>query len=133
MPSAMITIVGKIKDNDSAEEKQVTISGLAQIIVMSPGSPPPRPRPQPPLGIWGGSGVGDYIDAGFPGPQPGGPIHIWGGGGIGDYIDAGFPGPQPPSGGSDKPKFEAKVGWTAETGWVVVYVPTGETVTPSDK
>jgi hypothetical protein len=69
----------------------------------------------PPLGIWGGGGVGNYPDAGFPGPQPGqpprpwGPINypdqglpgqlpplgIWGGGGVGNYPDAGFPGPQP--------------------------------------
>jgi hypothetical protein len=49
----------------------------------------------PPLGIWGGGGVGNYPDAGFPGPQPGGPIGIWGGSGVGDYIDAGLPGPQP--------------------------------------
>jgi hypothetical protein len=25
---------------------------------------------EPPLGIWGGGGVGDYIDAGFPADQP---------------------------------------------------------------
>lgn len=72
----------------------------------------------PPLGIWGGGGVGNYPDAGFPGPQPGGPVRpthpiyypgapthpiapggpppgIWGGGGVGNYPDAGFPGPQP--------------------------------------
>jgi hypothetical protein len=55
----------------------------------------------PPLGIWGGGGVGNYPDAGFPGPQPGGPIGIWGGGGVGDYIDAGLPGQQP--GGPVKP------------------------------
>src|SRR3954447_20182960 len=76
------------------------------------GSTPPS---SPPLGIWGGGGVGNYPDAGFPGPQPGqpprpwGPINypdqglpgqlpplgIWGGGGVGNYPDAGFPGPQP--------------------------------------
>jgi hypothetical protein len=60
----------------------------------------------PPLGIWGGGGVGNYPDAGFPGPQPGRPVRpthpiyypptgIWGGGGVGNYPDAGFPGPQP--------------------------------------
>lgn len=57
----------------------------------------------PPLGIWGGGGVGNYPDAGFPGPQPGGPIGIWGGGGVGDYIDAGFPGPQRPPGHVEHP------------------------------
>jgi hypothetical protein len=28
-------------------------------------------------------------------------------------------------------KLEKKVGWTPETGWVVLYVPTGDHVTPS--
>jgi hypothetical protein len=35
----------------------------------------------PPLGIWGGGGVGNYPDAGFPAPQPpypGQPPGIWG-------------------------------------------------------
>lgn len=66
---------------------------------------------QPPLGIWGGSGVGDYIDAGFPGPQPGQPPRPWGPINYPDqglpgnqpglwpirppYVDIGFPGPQP--------------------------------------
>lgn len=71
-----------------------------------PWVPPSAGGPgTPPLGIWGGGGVGNYPDAGFPGPQPGGPVYpshpiyyppgIWGGGGIGNYPDAGFPGPQP--------------------------------------
>lgn len=29
------------------------------------------------------------------------------------------------------PGYDQKVGWTEDTGWVVVYVPTGEHVTPS--
>lgn len=91
-------------------------------------SHPIAPGGQPPLGIWGGGGVGNYPDAGFPGPQPGAPgqpTHpiynppypsqgpgfptnpiapggpppgIWGGGGVGNYPDAGFPAPQPPPG-----------------------------------
>ena len=94
------------------------------------GNRPPQP-PKPPV-IWGGGGVGDYIDAGGPGPQPGGPIYIWGP--IGDYIDAGFPAPQPPlppTLGEPARPVEWKVGWTAATGWIVVGIPTGPTVTPS--
>jgi hypothetical protein len=33
----------------------------------------------------------------------------------------------------ETPGFEAKVGWTEETGWVVVFVPTGDHVVPSRK
>lgn len=89
-----------------------------------------RPPQRPPLGFWGGSGVGDYIDAGLPGPQPGGPITIWGP--IGDYIDAGFPAPQPPLPPivNDRP-VEWKVAWTPTTGWIVVGIPTGPVPTPS--
>jgi hypothetical protein len=101
--------------------------------VGGPGGPGgPGGGPPPDLGFWGGSGVGDYIDAGGPGPQPGGPITIWGP--IGDYIDAGFPPPQPPLPPviNEKPVVW-KVGWTALTGWVVVGIPQGPTVTPSKK
>lgn len=54
------------------------------IVVPPGGAYPPTPG-TPPLGIWGGGGVGNYPDAGFPGPQPGGPV----------YPDQGLPG-QPP-------------------------------------
>jgi hypothetical protein len=39
---------------------------------IEPGTPshPIVLPPSPPLTIWGGGGVGDYIDAGFPMPQP---------------------------------------------------------------
>jgi hypothetical protein len=46
----------------------------------------------PPLGIWGGGGVGNYPDAGFPGQQPGGPVRPWG---PINYPDQGLPGQQP--------------------------------------
>lgn len=64
----------------------------------------------PPLGIWGGGGVGNYPDAGFPGPQPGGPVYpshpiyrpdlgFWGGSSPGvlpqPYPDQSLPGNQP--------------------------------------
>ena len=49
----------------------------------------------PPLGIWGGGGVGNYPDAGFPGPQPGQPPRPWG---PINYPDQGLPGNQPIAG-----------------------------------
>lgn len=131
----------------------------------------------PPLGIWGGGGVGNYPDAGFPGQQPGGPVYpsqpiyrpdlgFWGGSGPGvmpqPYPDQGLPGQQPrpthpiyyppviwdpsrptnpitnpgdpnhPEGGR-QPKIEWKTAWSPSTGWIVVGVPTGEHVTPSEE
>lgn len=64
---------------------------------IAPGGHPP------PLGIWGGGGVGNYPDAGFPGPQPGGPVHIWGG--APPYVDIGGPGPQPFPGRPTQPIY----------------------------
>lgn len=114
MTTAYVTIVGTLKDNDSAEEKQVTLCGMADVIMMTPGTPPPRPHPQPPLGIWGPND-----------PRPNPPI----------AFPPGWIGGVPPGGGGgggeQEPPFEVKVGWTPETGWIVVYVPTGEHVTPS--
>lgn len=105
------------------------------------GFPMPQPPGTPPLGIWGGSGIGDYIDAGFPGPQPGKPPQIWGGPyfppviwpgpGPLPYPDQGLPGPQPE--GDRTPKIEWKTAWSPTTGWIVVGVPTGEHVTPSSE
>lgn len=99
----------------------------------------------PPLGIWGGSGVGDYIDAGFPGPQPGKPPQIWGGpywppviwdpsrptNPITNPGDPNNPGAGQPGGEQQPPKIEWKTAWSPSTGWIVVGVPTGEHVTPS--
>lgn len=130
---------------------------------------PSHPIWYPGLGIWGGGGVGNYPDAGFPAPQPP-PLGIWGGGGVGNYPDAGFPGPQPGGpigiwggpyfppviwdparptnpivnpgdpnnpaagqpGGERTPKVEWKTAWSPQTGWIVVGIPTGEHVTPSE-
>lgn len=120
---------------------------------IAPGGPPPRPwgpieypdqgLPQPPLGIWGGGGVGNYPDAGFPGPQPGGPVRpthpifyppvIWDPSrptnpivNPGDPNDPGAGQPRPPL-------VEWKSAWSPSTGWIVVGVPTGEHVTPSQE
>jgi hypothetical protein len=60
--------------------------------------------PVPPLGIWGGP-----ID-----PYPSHPIYY------------------PPGGSGERPKLvEWKVGWSEQTGWVVVGVPQVPTPTPS--
>ena len=37
----------------------------------------------------------------------------------------------PPDAGPDEPRLVSKVVWTPQTGWVVVFVPTGPTPTPS--
>lgn len=55
----------------------------------------------PPLGIWGGGGVGNYPDAGFPGPQPGQPPRPWG---PINYPDQGLPGNQPGIWGPGDPR-----------------------------
>src|SRR3982751_977227 len=97
MSAVPITFVGILAHGDGSSEN-VTFTGMGSITGLQVGGGPmPGGRgAKPQLHIWGGGGVGDYIDAGFPGPQPGGPIGIWGGGTIGDYIDAGLPIPQPP-------------------------------------
>jgi hypothetical protein len=90
MATIPITLVGKSFTDGNGN---TTFVGQAFTTGLQVGG---GPMPGgPPLGIWGGGGVGNYPDAGFPGPQPGGPIGIWGGGGVGDYIDAGLPGQQP--------------------------------------
>src|SRR4051794_24691664 len=96
MATIPITLVGKSFTDGNGN---TTFVGQAFTTGLQVGG---GPMPGgPPLGIWGGGGVGNYPGAGFPGPQPGGPIGLWGGGGVGDYIDAGFPGQQP--GGPVKP------------------------------
>ena len=64
-----------------------------------------------------------YYPPGIWGPYPGFPSNPISG-------IPGLPGYEPPAEGQ-KPPFEAKVGWSPSTGWIVVYVPTGPTPTPS--
>src|SRR3954465_6201553 len=64
-----------------------TFVGVAYVTGLGVGGGP-SPGGQPP-GIWGGGGVGDYIDAGLPGQQPGGPVKPWG---PINYPDQGLPG-----------------------------------------
>lgn len=85
---------------------------IVQGIPLDTGAYPSHPIAPggPPLGIWGGGGVGNYPDAGFPGPQPGGPVYpshpiyrpdlgFWGGSSPGvmpqPHPDQGLPGNQP--------------------------------------
>lgn len=106
---------------------------------IAPGGPPPRPwgpilypdqgLPRPPPIIWGGGGVGDYIDAGFPGPQPGRPPQIWGGPYLPPYATTGpgfptnpivIPLPpehqNPPEAGKPPPP-DGGWGYSPEYGW----------------
>lgn len=85
-----------------------------------PGMGGPQPPivvpPEPPLGIWG---PGD--------PRPTLPISGWNPA-TGEW-------PKPPGGGGgdgeNKPKFEAKIGWSEQTGWIVVFVPAEGTLVPT--
>jgi hypothetical protein len=138
MASVPVVIVGTIKDNDSDEEKQVTITGMASIAGLSVGGGPMPGGPG--LGIWGPndprpsnpiSGI-----PGLPGyepPRP--PLVIWGPNDprpSNPIYWPGFPGQPPGGGGGDRePKFEWKTGWSPETGWVVVAIPLFPVVTPS--
>lgn len=125
MTTAYITLVGKLKDNNSEEEKEVTLCGYADVIMFTPGSPPPRPHPTPP-------------DPNAPRPShpialPGDP---WWGADLKPTHPIFLPGmpgwPEtPPDGGGGELPLKPVIAWTPETGWVVVYVPTGEHVTPS--
>lgn len=106
------------------------------------GQPNPPPGGSPPV-ISGGP-IDPYPDIGFPGPQPGGPVHIWGGPYFPPIVNwPTFPSnpitnpgdPNNPAegqpGGNRTPKIEWKTAWSPSTGWIVVGVPTGEHVTPS--
>jgi hypothetical protein len=102
------------------------------------GGPGPQPRPehpiyfppegsQPPLGIWGpptmppgywGGGMGPGVK---PQPKPEHPI----------VLPPNLPPEIPPEGETPAIPIDWKTGWTAETGWVVVGVPTVPVPTPS--
>jgi hypothetical protein len=88
----------------------------------------PPPGGQPPLGIWGpptmppgfwGGGMGPGVK---PQPHPEHPI----------VLPPNLP-PEipPPEGGGSPIPIDWKTGWTAETGWVVVGIPTDPHPTPS--
>lgn len=134
MSAVPITFVGILAHGDGSSEN-VTFTGMGSITGLQVGGGP-MPGGKPPQ-IWGGGGVGDYIDAGLPIHQPGGPIGIWGGGSIGDYIDAGFPIPQPPfpgppPDGVKPPPPEGGWGYSPDYGWGY-FPPTGGKPSPPKK
>jgi hypothetical protein len=126
MASVPVVIVGTVKDNDTQEEKQVTITGMASIQGLSVGGGPTMPpwwpghpeHPIPPT-IW------PTPPTPLPPWWPGHPEHpipptIW---------------PTPPGsgggGGETPPPIEWKIAWSPETGWIVVGIPTAPHPTPS--
>jgi len=105
-----------------------------------PGQPPgiwgPNdPRPTNPIAGWDpstgtfppGQGPGGGQPPGIWGPndpRPTLPIAGWNPG-TGQFPEG------PGSGGEPQQKFERKVGWTEQTGWVVVFVPAEGTLVPT--
>jgi len=105
MAAVPVTIVAMVYPRDkSTEPYPATIAGLAHITGLGVGGGPienpPDIKPEPPLVIWGGGGIGDWIDAGLP-EEP--------------------PPDQPPA--QVEPPHE---GWNwsaAKSGWYFLYVP----------
>lgn len=104
------------------------------------------PMPTPPIANVPGAGGPPLVIWGPNDPRPENPIVIVPPGSMGPgvpthpiYIPVypAHPIVLPPEGGGGEPPqkpelgVEVKVGWTAETGWVVVLVPTGPHPTPS--
>jgi hypothetical protein len=92
-----------------------------------PGQGLPGNQPYPGQGLPGNQ---PYPDQGLPKP----PLSIWGGGGIGDYIDAGLPGlppkpSEPPPDGGSKPPPPGSQGpvwcYDPDVGWYIGLVPSG--------
>jgi len=82
----------------------------------------PGNQPYPDQGLPGGQG--GYPDNSLPGGQGGRP----------DQSLPPFPSHPiylPPDAGEDEPRLVSKVIWAPQIGWVVVFVPTGPTPTPS--
>jgi hypothetical protein len=127
MSQAYVTIVGTMTGADGTAQ-EVTIQGMADVISFRPGSPPPRPHPgpRPPSGpVDPGYGYPERpVDPGYGIPETGVPHPSH------PIMLPGMPGwPKPPEG--TEPPLKPVIAWTPDTGWVVVYVPTGEHVTPS--
>lgn len=129
MATVPVTIGGVLYDHTTKSQRPVTLMGEAYLSGVGVGG---GPMPGgPPLGIWGGGGVGNYPDAGLPGPQPGGPTHIWGGPFLPPYATTGpgFPTnpiviprppvdfPTPPVEGNKPPPEGGGWGYSAEYGW----------------
>ena len=107
MSEVPVTIHCQVYPKDkSVKPYPAVIVGFASITGLEVGGgpilpPDEAPQPEPPLVIWGGGGVGDYIDAGLPEPPT--------------------PPEKPPS-APEKPHE----GWNwshAKGGWYYLYVP----------
>lgn len=109
MSAVPVTIRGTMYPKDkSVKPYAFTALGMAEITGLEVGGGPILPPDEvppvdPPLVIWGGGGIGDYIDVGFPMPRPP------------------FPPTNPPS-----PPEKPHEGWNwsqAKAGWYYLYVP----------
>jgi hypothetical protein len=134
MAAVEITISGVLYDKYNRTQQNVVLFGEASLTGLqvgggpSPGGPGSGAGGEPPLGIWGpptmppgfwGGGMGPGVK-----PQPP----------AGAHPDHTLPGdlPQQPPQEPIQPPVEWKAVWAGpEHGWVVVGVPSGEHVTPS--
>lgn len=129
MAAIPITITGVLTDKEGSQN--VTLAGIASITGLEVGGGPIQPP-----SIWPSPGHPAHpIAPGGPPPYPAHPIvlppGIWP-----DPPEGTAPHPEhpiviPPPPGVDGPSVEVKVGWTEQTGWFVVLVPTGDHVAPS--
>lgn len=163
MASVPVTLDGVVYDLLNRTTQRVVFIGQASLTGLGVGGGPVIPDAPPPGGppgqpihpIWGPPGFSPP-GAGMPPGIWGGPVlppegggggspvfPIWGPPGISLPPGSGYPPvaghPLPPPGGSKPPEpvvgWEAKVIWTADTGWAVVIVPKPgtEVPTPSKK
>lgn len=130
MATTPVTLVGVVyTDKTGNAPTPVTIVAEMYATGLGVGS---GPMPGgPPLGIWGGGGVGNYPDAGLPGPQPGQPPQIWGGPYYPPIASTGpgfptnpiviprppQPFPEPPAEGNKPPPDSGGWGYSSEYGW----------------
>src|SRR4029077_8079553 len=131
MAAIEVTISGVLYDKLSRTTRPCVLIGEASITGLEVGGGPMPGGPgggEPPLGIWGpptmppgywGGGMGPGVK---PQPHPEHPI----------VLPPDLP-PEipPPNGGGSPIPIDWKTGWTEETGWIVVGVPTVPHPTPS--
>ena len=121
MAAVEVTISGVLYDKYNRDQKNVVLIGEAVISGLQVGGGPiiPPGQPQPPSGAHPEHPI-YFPDEGQPPPSGAHPEHPI-------VLPPDLP-PQTPEG-----PIDWKVGWTEETGWIVVGIPTGEHVTPSKK
>lgn len=108
MAAIPVTISGVLFDKLARTQQNVVLIGAASRTGLGVGGGPiiPDTPVELPPGIWPDPPEGQA-------PHPEHPIVI------------------PPPPGVDGPPIEAVTIWTPDTGWAVIFVPTGEHVTPS--